>query len=728
MADKAATIEGILERVIYHNEENGYTVAAIQEHGKAGTTTATGVFTGINEGENLQIHGQWNEHPRFGRQFQFESYRVVPPSSLNGIERYLASGIIPGIGKKMAQRLVKQFGLETLVVMEKEPDRLKEINGLGKKKIAKIIDAFQEQKAVQDVMVFLQSYGITTGQAHRIYEEYGNSAIEVIRSNPYQLSRDIHGIGFKIADQVARNLGIPRESNARIDAGILYVLTRLSDDGHVCYPREQLLAEAQRILEVTIEQIESAIDRQLSQRELVQEEHEPGQMIFLSRHHRSEVNAARRLLALMNGPSSLPDIRVNQAIEWAQKQSKIDLAEKQKAAIASALTEKVSVITGGPGVGKTTVINAILLILETKGQQVHLAAPTGRAAKRLNESTGSPAKTLHRLLKFNPSLHRFDANENNPLEGDVFIVDECSMIDISLMNHLLNAIPPRGHLLLVGDADQLPSVGPGNVLGDIIASGLVPVTHLDVIFRQATRSTIIDWAHDINHGFLPEKPSASDSLSDLYFIEKKEPEDSLDVITRLFTERIPERFKFHPVKDIQLLTPMHKGILGVGNLNSELQASLNPVQSSARKTPGGLFEGDKVMQIRNNYEKEVFNGDIGFVTHIDPVDSKAIIEIDEREIEYSFSSLNEVIPAYAISIHKSQGSEYPAVVIPVVTQHYVMLQRNLIYTAITRARELVVMVGTYKALRIAVQQESGRSRFTGFEQRLVREQEEFLNL
>jgi len=716
--EAAATIEGVLEKVVYRNDENGYTVARVRESGNAEQTTVVGALPGICEGENLQIHGHWKSHPRYGRQFEVESCRVVPPSTLKGIVRYLSSGLIKGVGPKTAERIVKHFGPETLKVIEQEPGRLREIKGLGQKKVKQIAESFFEHRALQEAMVFLRSYGITTSQAFRIHEEYGAQAIPVIRANPYQLARDIFGIGFRTADKVAQNLGIPRDARARIDTGLLYTLTQLAEDGHVCVPRARLLEEARRVLEVDLVLAEAALARQLAAREIVLEPGGDDELVYLSRYHFSETRVAQRLLQILAEPPCLPRIHAERAIEWFEEKERLALADGQRDAIRSALQHKASVITGGPGVGKTTVVNAILKILQAKGVSVALAAPTGRAAKRLTESTGEPAQTLHRLLRFSPSTHRFEANEREPLKGDVFIVDECSMIDITLMSHLLRALPPQSHLVLVGDADQLPSVGPGNVLGDIIASGQAPVTLLDVIFRQSSRSHIVDWAHTINAGRVPPIPKRSNDLSDLYFIEKEDPEEVLRLILTLCTERIPQRFHFDPVRDIQVLAPMHKGVLGVGNLNQELRAALNPRRNPARETPNGLQEGDKVMQIRNNYDKEVFNGDLGFVSTIDPVDSTVTIRFDDREVEYQFSGLNEVVPAYAISVHKSQGTEYPAVVLPLVTQHFVLLHRNLLYTAITRARKLVVLVGTQRALRIAVQQEMGRSRCTGLCDRL----------
>jgi len=716
--EAAATIEGVLEKIVYRNDENGYTVARVQEPGKTAQTTVVGALPGTCEGENLQLHGHWRSHSRYGRQFEAESCRVVPPSTLKGIVRYLSSGLIKGVGQKTAERIVKHFGPEALKVIEHEPERLREIKGLGKKKVAQIAESFLEHRALQEVMVFLRSYGITTTQAFRIHGEYGAEAISVIRTNPYQLARDIFGIGFRSADKIAQNLGIPRDARARVDTGLLYTLTQLADDGHVCIPRARLLEEARQVLEVDRVLTEEALARQIAGQEVVLESSGDDELAYLSRYHFCETSVAQRLLQILDEPPCLPRVHPERAIKWFEQKERLALADGQKDAIRSALQHKASVITGGPGVGKTTVVNAILKVLQAKGVSVALAAPTGRAAKRLTESTGEPAQTLHRLLRFNPSTHRFEVNERDPLKEDVLVVDECSMIDIILMSHLLRALPPQSHLVLVGDADQLPSVGPGNVLGDIIASGQAPVTLLDVIFRQSSRSNIVDWAHTINAGRVPPIPKRSNDLSDLYFIEKEEPEEILRLILTLCMERIPQRFGFDPVRDVQVLAPMHKGVLGVGNLNQELRAALNPRRSAARETPSGLLEGDKVMQVRNNYDKEVFNGDLGFVSIIDPVDSTVTIRFDDREVEYQLSELNEVVPAYAISVHKSQGTEYPAVVLPLVTQHFVLLHRNLLYTAITRARKLVVLVGTQRALRIAVQQEMGRSRYTGLSDRL----------
>lgn len=715
--DLAATIEGVLEQVVFVNEENGYTVARIQEAGKEDLTPAVGVLAGVRTGENLQLHGVWKNHPRYGRQFEFESYRVVPPSTLEGLRRYLGSGMIRGVGKKTAERLVEHFGLKTLEVFEKQPERLAELPRLGKKKIRQMLESWGQQRAEQEAMVFLQSYGISTGQARRIHEQYGDATVETIRSNPYQLSEEVWGIGFKTADRMAQNLGIPRDARARLEAGLLYVLDEFTREGHVCFPRQRLLEEARRILEADSAGLESVLEQKLAKGELVQEGQQDPR-VYPARLHFCEVQAGRRLLQLLRSRPRLPSVHADQAIRHFESHSGWRLSEGQKNAVRMVLSHRVGVITGGPGVGKTTVVQAILEILSARGVQISMAAPTGRAAKRLAESTGRQAQTLHRLLRYSPAQHGFEADEEHPLEGDLFIVDECSMVDLVLLHHFLKALPPHAHLVLVGDADQLPSVGPGNVLRDILDSGRVPSTHLDVIFRQAARSTIVEWAHAINRGELPQPPQRTEELSDLYFVEKEDPADILRLILNLCTERIPKRFGFHPARDVQVLTPMHKGILGVTNLNSELQKALNPRRSAASGPSAGFQEGDKVMQIRNNYEREVFNGDIGHVAFIDPVDARLTVRYDDREVEYPFNALAEIVPAFAISIHKSQGSEYPAVVLPLVTQHYVMLQRNLVYTALTRARRLVVLVGTRRALRIAVQEESVRARFTGLGERL----------
>lgn len=719
MMNLAATIEGVLEHIVFFNEENGYTVARLQEAGKTELTSIVGILHGVKTGENLQLHGTWSHHPKYGRQFQLESYRVVPPSTLLGLQRYLSSGIIRGIGKKTAERLVKHFGLETLEVIEKQPERLAEIKRLGKKKIQQIVASWAEQRAHQEIMVFLQSYGVTLGQGRRILGQYGAKTVDVIRSNPYRLSKDVEGIGFRTADRIAQNLGIPRDSMARAEAGLLYVLGELTEEGHVCYPRGRLLDEAQQILGVDLPVLENALERQVAEDQIVIEGGADPR-VYLKRYHVCEVGISERLAKLIQNPGRLPRIDSERAISWAETRSGLRLAEGQKRAIRMVLTHKVSVITGGPGVGKTTIVNAILQVLSAKNLNVALAAPTGRAAKRLSESSGKPAKTLHRLLRFNPALHHFEANEDHPLEDDVFIVDECSMIDVVLMYHFLKALRPKAHLILVGDSDQLPSVGPGNVLRDIIDSGRVGVTHLDVVFRQAARSTILEWAHAINRGDVPLPPPKTEELSDLYFVEKEEPEEILRLILNLCTERIPKRFGFHPARDIQVLTPMHKGVLGVTNLNIELQKMFNPEASRPGASNLGIHEGDKVMQIRNNYEREVFNGDIGFVSFIDSSDAKVTVRFDDRDVEIPFTGLNEIVPAYAISVHKSQGSEYPAVVLPLVTQHFVLLQRNLLYTAITRARSLVVLVGSRRALRIAVLAETVRSRFTSLRERITR--------
>jgi exodeoxyribonuclease V alpha subunit len=606
--------------------------------------------------------------------------------------------------------------------------RLAEVAGIGKKRIAMIARAWADQREIRDVMLFLQSHGVSSGYATKIFKQYGNRSIAVVKQNPYRLATDIYGIGFVTADQIAAKLGIAKDAGMRVEAGILYVLYQLSDEGHVYFPYELLISKSCQILEVEREAVVKALGRLAADQMIVVEglpdrpddPRKNSKAVFLAKFHLCETSIARRLKTLLSFPKSVRDMDSNKAIGWVQGQLAITLADKQIEAVGRAIENKVMIITGGPGTGKTTIINAVLKIFARIRARIMLAAPTGRAAKRMSETTGFEAKTIHRMLEF--SLHKggFQRNEENPLDCDVLIIDEASMIDTILMYHLLKAIPPVATFILVGDVNQLPSVGAGNILKDIIASGAVPVVALDKIFRQAQTSRIIVNAHKINEGVLPVLDTAysDDPRNDFYFIEQEDPEKILDIILELAKVRIPQRFGFDPVNEIQVLTPMHRGVVGSGNLNQKLQAVLNPGE-------GGITRGerihrvkDKVMQIRNNYDKEVFNGDIGRITAIEWQDKEVQIDFDGRQVAYDFSDLDEIVPAYAVSVHKSQGSEYAAVIIPIVTQHYILLQRNLIYTAVTRGKKLVVMVGSRKALAIAVSNNKTQKRFTRLRDRL----------
>ena len=672
------------------------------------------------------MKGEWTNHPRYGRQFQVLNFKSQVPASVYGIKRYLGSGLIKGIGPVMAQRIVKRFGSKTLDVIENELERLTEVQGIGKKRIAMIRTAWDEQQEIREVMLFLQTHGISSGYAAKIFKHYGRQSIEVVQKNPYRLAVDILGIGFVTADSIAEKLGFARDSELRAEAGILYVLHQLTNEGHVYYPYEPLIEKCQEILQVDREVILKAFGTIALDKRIVIEdrsddidtfkEHEKD--VYLAPLYLCETGISRRLKTLISAPKTIRSLDTEKAIEWVQKQLAITLAARQIGAVRCAVEEKVMVITGGPGTGKTTIINAILKIFAKLTVNIMLAAPTGRAAKRMNQATGHQAKTIHRMLEFSIQKGGFQKNENHLLTCDLLIVDEASMIDTVLMHHLLKAIPPRATLVLVGDVNQLPSVGPGNVLQDIIASGIVRVVKLSEIFRQAQASSIIVNAHKINRGLLPTLTPSRAQLDDFYFIEQEDPEAVLNTVLELTQERIPGRFGFHPLNDIQVLTPMHKGVVGAENLNTELQKAFNP-------TPAGVIRGgrtfrikDKVMQIKNNYDKAVFNGDIGRITRIKSESQEVLISFDGRDVLYDFTDLDEIVLAYAISVHKSQGSEYPAVIIPILMQHYLLLQRNLIYTAVTRGRKLVVIVGTKKALATGVKNDKTRKRYSRLRYRL----------
>ena len=715
------TVEGVLERVTFSNEENAWSVVKLVVPGRADLVTAVGNLLGVQPGENLRLSGRWATDKKYGEQFRVDSYLTVKPATLVGIEKYLGSGLVRGVGKVMAERLVKHFGLQTLEVIDQQSLRLTEVEGIGPVRSERITKAWVEQRQIKDVMVFLQSYGVSTTYAIRIYKQYKDRSIAVVKNNPYRLAIDIFGIGFKSADKIAGHLGISPTSPRRAEAGVLHVLGELSDQGHVFVPRVELVASTAKILEIDPSIIEQGIVDLASEGHVVVEQlGDARQAVFLKSLHTAEAGVAGRIRMLLGNAIRPIQINVERAITWFEEQQGLQLAEEQKEAIGKAVSSKVLVITGGPGTGKTTLVNGIIRILEKKRRRILLAAPTGRAAKRMTETTGREAKTIHRLLEFSPKRMGFERNAENPLEADIVIIDEASMIDTVLAYNVLKALPPQCQLVIVGDVDQLPSVGPGSVLKDIIASGVADVIRLRHIFRQANKSLIIVNAHRVNEGHMPdvlsESPEATDP--DFFFVERKEPEEIAAMLKSLVKERIPAKFKLDPINDIQVLTPMHRGVLGAANLNAELQALLNPAEESLTRGDRTFRIGDKVMQIRNNYDLEVFNGDIGRIVQIDAEEQEVKIEFDERAVTYEHGDLDELVLAYACSIHKSQGSEYPCVVIPIHTQHYMMLQRNLLYTGITRGRRLVVLVGSKRALAIAVKNNKIDDRNTRLAERL----------
>lgn len=714
----AEMLGGSVERVTFHSEESGFCVLRVKVRGHLDLVTVTGSAASVSPGEYIECQGDWVNDKNYGQQFKAKRLTVVPPSTIEGIEKYLGSGMIKGIGPHFAKKLVKAFGDKVFDVIEDTPEKMLELPGIGRKRKEQVVVAWAEQKVIREIMVFLQSYGVGTSRAVRIYKTYGKEAIAKVSENPYRLALDIHGIGFKTADTIAQKLGIPQDSLIRAQAGVRHVLQELSNEGHCACQFEKLIETAAKLLEISVDLAAAAINTEIQENNLVEEVSDT-RLIYLTPLYKAEVGVATSLIRLAAGESAWSAIDVAKAIPWVETKAQITLSNSQKQAITLAMKNKVFVITGGPGVGKTTLVKSILRIVGAKQVSILLCAPTGRAAKRLSESTGLEAKTIHRLLEFDPKSFGFKRNRENPLTTDFVVVDEASMIDIVLMNQLLKAIPDSASLLLVGDVDQLPSVGPGAALSDIISSQVIPVTRLTEIFRQAASSKIIVNAHRINEGKMPLYGDKQEELSDFYFIQVETPEQICDKLLQVVCERIPKRFGLDSITDIQVLTPMNRGGLGSRSLNVELQKRLNTTEGAKVSRFGSTYgSGDKVLQTVNNYDKEVFNGDIGTITSVNLEESRLLIYFDGREVAYDFHELDEISLAYAASIHKSQGSEYPAVVIPVAMQHFMMLDRNLFYTAVTRGKKLVVVVGQAKALAMAVRNKKSTGRVTALANRL----------
>jgi exodeoxyribonuclease V alpha subunit len=713
-------LSGLIERVTFHSPESGFCVLRVKVRGRRDLVTVLGSAAEIHAGEHIQASGHWEQHREHGPQFRALFLEVTPPSSREGIERYLASGLIKGIGPHFAKRLVAAFGEAVFDVIEKTPRRLLEVDGIGATRLARITAGWADQKAIREIMVFLQSHGVGTARAVRIYKTYGVDAIPLVKADPYRLARDIRGIGFRTADQLAARLGIPKESMLRARAGISYALVEAVANGDCGLPQDDLLTLAGKLLEIDGAILAEALRLEIASGGVVESTIEDRRAVFLPHLDRAEAAIAASIRDLSVGLPPWPVINAVKALTAAEARLGVRLAPGQRTAVATALGAKVAVITGGPGVGKTTIIRTILHSLADSGATALLAAPTGRAAKRLAESTGLEAKTIHRLLEFDPKEGGFLRSAELPLDCDLLVLDEVSMVDVPLMASVLKALPDHAALLLVGDVDQLPSVGPGQVLADLIDSGCLPVARLTEIFRQAASSRIITAAHSINRGAVPDLAPPAET-SDFYFVEAADGEDAAAKIVKVVAERIPARFGLDPIRDVQVLCPMNRGSAGARALNAALQEALNPAKPGAPSVErfGFTFRvGDKVMQTENNYDRDVFNGDLGFVAAIDQEEAELTIDFDGRAVAYPFGELDEVTPAFATTIHKSQGSEYPAVVVPILTQHYTMLARNLVYTGITRGKRLVIIVGQKKAIAMAVRNRRGRRRWSKLRERL----------
>ena len=724
--DAAGTdsLEGVLERITFYNEENGFLIGKLRGNDKSAEVAVVGKAPKVQCGETLLLIGSWTNHPKHGRQFSFVKFESKLPASAYGIRKYLASGLIHGIGKTYANKIVDHFGADTLRIISEESSRLHEVEGIGKKRVKSIKQAWEEQKAIREVMMFLQTYGVTDALCLRLVRKYGNEAKTVLENDPYRIIRDVKGIGFKTADKIALNLGLSNNGPERIEAGILHTMQESEDAGHTHAERRELALNSTNLLETDANEVEARIDALLSNADLVSTEPD---WVQLPTANRAEQTLAQSLLTLVRSPSSLPPIIIDKAVEWAQDKAGFGFADAQTAGIKQSLASKVSILTGGPGTGKTTILRSLVSILKAKKTKIMLAAPTGRAARRMAESTSHFAQTVHRLLKFDPGRGGFSMNESNPLTCDFVIMDEASMLDVRLAAALIRSIPPQAHLLLVGDADQLPSVGSGNVLKDLIDSNLFSVTRLEVTFRQAENSGIVGLAHGIlaGKGSPPSPVDSPEELNpahDVHFVRALTPEACVDSVTRLCQRILPTKFGIDPKKDLQVLAPLHRGVGGIGNLNDQIRDSLNP-DGATHVMGHNLFrEGDKVIQTRNNYDKDVFNGDMGIIDSVDTLNGKVEILFEERRVTYERMEVTDLQPAYAISVHKSQGSEYPAVIFPLLKQHFMMLQRNLVYTGLTRAKKKVVFVGDPAAYAMAIKNDKTLVRQTDLIRKLRSDQ------
>ena len=713
-------IDGAIDEIVFTNPDNGYTVCKFLPEGGE-VMTVVGSFPPLTPGEVLRIRGQWELNPRFGRQFKVDHFTLTLPASVKGIEKFLGSGLVKGIGPVLAKRIVGAFGAGTIDILTRDPERLREVGGVGAVKLKEIRRSWAEHRDIRDLIMFLQEHSVSTSLATKIYRQYGDRSFTVLKTNPYQLSLDIWGVGFKTADQIALKLGLDPGSLDRVKAYILYMLEKDNEPGHIFSLASEVLEKCGTDLEVPADKAEVALAGLLKGEKVVSEEWGGGRALYLPFFYQAQEEVVRSIHRLAGFPCRAPDFDIGQAVADTEKGLGMTFSPLQKLAIRESFERKILVITGGPGTGKTTIIRAVVDIFRKWGREVLLGAPTGRAAKRLAETTGQEARTLHRVLEFSPKQGTFKRNESNPLRGEALVIDEFSMVDLPLMYHLLKAVPPWMRLILVGDKDQLPSVGPGTLLRDIIESGTVDVVRLDEIFRQEKESLIVINAHRVNQGQSLIYAPRTDKNADFYFIRQDDDKKAFQTILKMCSSSVPTKLGLSPISpQIQVISPMYKGVVGVDNLNTELQARLNPGREGLQVGNREFRARDKVMQVRNDYDKDVFNGDIGIVLHADKAKFRLFVDFDGRTVSYERDELNDVTLAYAISVHKAQGSEYQAVIMPLMTQHFIMLQRNLFYTALTRAKKLSVVIGSYKALYIAIKNDKPVKRNSLVKDKLIR--------